>query len=174
MDGHLASFHVLIVVNNAATNIGVYVSFWMRIVFSLFPDICPGVGLLDRIAALLLVFWGTCTLFSIEAAPVYISITLLQVSMLLTCWNGGRAIGIMDRSMQILGDERWPLEHVEQGNGMTGWSVLEKNSFGSMWRIRSWRSWMVRILSESETKGWKQGSELKAMLTEYIKINIFW
>ena len=33
--------------------------------------ICPGVGLLDHMVTLLLVFWGTSTLFSIVAAPIY-------------------------------------------------------------------------------------------------------
>ena len=31
------------------------------------PETCPGVGLLDRVATLLLVFWGTCIPFSIVA-----------------------------------------------------------------------------------------------------------
>ena len=34
---------------------------------------CPGVGLLDNMVILLLVFWGTSILFSIVAAPTYIS-----------------------------------------------------------------------------------------------------
>ena len=36
------------------------------------PDICPGVGLLDHMVALFLVFWGTSILFSIVAAQTYI------------------------------------------------------------------------------------------------------
>ena len=38
-----------------------------------FPDICPGVGLQDHIVTLFLVSLGTCILFSIVAAPIYIS-----------------------------------------------------------------------------------------------------
>ena len=34
--------------------------------------ICPGVGLLDHMATLFLVFWGTSILFSIVAALIYI------------------------------------------------------------------------------------------------------
>ena len=36
------------------------------------PDICPGVGLLDSMVTLFLVFWGTSMLFSVEAAPICI------------------------------------------------------------------------------------------------------
>ena len=36
------------------------------------PDMCPGVGWLNQMATLVLVFLGTSTLFSIVAAPTYI------------------------------------------------------------------------------------------------------
>ena len=42
--------------------------------FSLFPDICPGVGLLHHMIALFLIFKVHTILFSTVAAPIYISI----------------------------------------------------------------------------------------------------
>ena len=45
-DGHLGCYHVLAIVNSAAKNIRVHVSFWILVCL----DICPGVGLLDDTA----------------------------------------------------------------------------------------------------------------------------
>ena len=68
VDGHLGCFHVPAFVNSAAVNVSMDVSF--GIIFSL--DICPGVGLVDHVVALFLVFKGTSIFFSIMALPVYI------------------------------------------------------------------------------------------------------
>ena len=73
IERHLVGcFHVLVIVNSAAVNIGVHVSFELE--FSCFLDICPGMGLLGHMVTLVLVFEGTCILFPIVAAPVYVPI----------------------------------------------------------------------------------------------------
>ena len=55
VDGHLGSFRILAIVNNAAVNIRVHVSFQIR-VFVFFLEIYPGVELLDHMIVLFLVF----------------------------------------------------------------------------------------------------------------------
>ena len=70
IDGQLGCFSVLAIGDSGAVNIGVRVSFWIIVFFS--PDICPGVGLLDHMVILSLVFWGTFILFSIVTASTYI------------------------------------------------------------------------------------------------------
>ena len=55
VDGHLGCFHITAIVHNASVNIGVHVSFQIRVFLS-FLDIYPGVGLLDHMVALFLVF----------------------------------------------------------------------------------------------------------------------
>ena len=53
VDGHSDSYHALAVVNSATMTTGMHVSFQM--VF--FSDMCPGVGLLDHMVAVFLVFF---------------------------------------------------------------------------------------------------------------------
>ena len=48
-------FPSLAIVNSAAMNIEVHVSFWIVVLL----DICPGVGLLDHMVLLYSIFWGT-------------------------------------------------------------------------------------------------------------------
>ena len=42
-----------------------------KLVFSFFPDIYPGVEMLDHMVVLFLAFWGNSILFSIVATPIY-------------------------------------------------------------------------------------------------------
>ena len=65
VSGHLECFHVLAIVNNASLNIGVHVSFWIKVLFE-----CPGLGLLDHVVTQFLDFWGPFILFSIVVVPV--------------------------------------------------------------------------------------------------------
>ena len=71
VDGHLVGFFVLAVCCKLC-----FCEHWgaciFKLLFLLFPDIYPGVELLDHIVILFLVFWGTIILFSIVTASIYI------------------------------------------------------------------------------------------------------
>ena len=70
VDGHLGYFHVLAIVNSSAMEC-IYL---FELEFSSFPDIYPGVGLLDLTVALFLVFKAISILFFIVAEAIYIPI----------------------------------------------------------------------------------------------------
>ena len=76
VNGHLGCFHVLVIINSAAMNIGVHVSFQIS-VFVFFRYI-PGSGIAGSNGSLILVFWETSILFSTVAAPTYIPTNSVQ------------------------------------------------------------------------------------------------
>jgi len=59
VDGHSGGFHILVIVNNTAMNIGVHVYFQISVFFLL--NIYPGVEFLGHVVVLFLVFlWKLC------------------------------------------------------------------------------------------------------------------
>ena len=72
--GYLGYFCILDIINSASMNTGVHVSFQIMFFFR-----CPGVGLLDYIVVLFLVFWVISILFSIVVAPIYIPTNSVRV-----------------------------------------------------------------------------------------------
>ena len=75
-NGHLGCFHILAIINSAARNMRVNVSFHVN-VFIFFREILR-VELLDNMVVLFLIFWGNFVLFFIVIAPIYILISSVQ------------------------------------------------------------------------------------------------
>jgi len=70
VDGHLGCFHVLAIVNSAAMNIRVHVSFQIRVF--IFSRYISRSGIAGSHGSSIFIFEGTSILFSIVATPIYI------------------------------------------------------------------------------------------------------
>ena len=71
IDGRWSCFFILAIVNNAAVNTGLHISFQVGVFVSL--DKYPEMKLLDLMEVLFLIFKGSSIFFAIIALPVYIS-----------------------------------------------------------------------------------------------------
>ena len=66
--GHLGCFHALATVNSATVNIGVHVSFWMKVL----SRYMSRSGISESNDSSIYSFWGTSIMFSIVVVPTYI------------------------------------------------------------------------------------------------------
>ena len=65
-----------IIINNTNLIIWVHITFWFSVF--IFPDIYPGLELLNHVTVLMLVFWGIFVLFFIEDSQIYLPTNNVQ------------------------------------------------------------------------------------------------
>ena len=96
-----------------------------------FQDICPGMELLDHMATLFLVFWGTFLLFSLMAASIHISTSSVggfptSSPVFSICLSDFKTLAFVSRSLIIT----W----LEMDLGKLSWCGLTWNLLG-VWPI---------------------------------------
>ena len=81
VDGHLGSFYILTIINNAAMNNGVHVPFWINFFwfFLLLLLYTQRWNFFHHMVVLFLVFWETSILFSTVDIPIYIPTNSIRV-----------------------------------------------------------------------------------------------
>ena len=117
--GHLGCLQVLAIVNSAAVNTEVHVSFWITV-------LCPRMGLLDHVVVLFLAFWGPSILLSIIAALTCIATNsgggfLFPAFIICRLFNDGHS----DRCEVTVGSIcislSWPSSHMPIGHLHVFW-----------------------------------------------------
>ena len=72
IDGLLGCLPIFAIINNAAVNIEVHISFWNNVLFSLVNTPSPN-EITGSYGTSILIFWGNFIMFSIVAALIYSS-----------------------------------------------------------------------------------------------------
>ena len=104
--GHLGCFHVLAIVNSAAVNTGVHVSFWIKV----FSGYVPRSGIAGSYGSSIFSFWGTSLLFmttvpGLHSHPQCRRVPFLEKIILV--WNFGVTYYFNELDVQIFSPSLW-------------------------------------------------------------------